>query len=277
MNRNNYAQNVYREGFTLFETLLALALTLVLIFAIQSALILHWKYRSAGADQSQESLTKLAVLEDFTTDLRLADSGISSAEDLQLNDQEHGQNKSFKSPVFHSGPEIRERFLKFEKQATALQPIGFFGNEQLLVFNICHPSYRFEKTEFLVPEERVIAWFVNRGTSITLPLLRQDQVIQWCRVETSQLPVGLIRMELDSRFELHSSLGNQNWELIDASVTAIHFTYLSSTSTVTTWNSWDKKTLPTAVSIAISREEQLQKATISLPQSRIMSVARMSS
>ncbi len=59
-----------RRGHTLFELLLALGLSLVLLVAVYSALDLHWKYSAAGKEEMERMQLARAVLEKVALDIR---------------------------------------------------------------------------------------------------------------------------------------------------------------------------------------------------------------
>lgn len=265
--------SVDRDGFTLFETLLALALTVVLLAAVNSAVMLHWKYRTSGQEQAAAALAQLAINEDLQNDFRLATAGRATLE-LRQGDRIDVRDKHLHQPQFLESTEIRERFLNLQQTQRRYEPLGFVGTVELVVFDLHEKNYRTRLIDENAVAVRTVIWFVNRGHSLRVPRSRNAERIEFKTLDPGSFPSGLVRVELSG-----ISTGNASqritpqmgsWRLMNDAVTDIRFRFFDDQRFQDEWDSEQQNRLPTAIQVAMLTADQEHSRLFALPQSQVV-------
>lgn len=92
--RSRPFQSACRSGFTLFEVLIAMSLSILLIAAVYVSFDLYWKLRTAGEEEVQRAQVARAVLQRIELDIRAVTfqetSGDESADSESPDEEDDG-------------------------------------------------------------------------------------------------------------------------------------------------------------------------------------------
>ena len=280
-----------RRGFTLIETLLALALCGLLMSAVFSAIYLQERTRAAGERQVAKALFTWGIVEDVTSDLRSATGSLSTGVGaVPLPTNSLGAINSFRGPAIGEKMlDVRERLLDINLPPR-VEPIGLIGEPNVLVVQTSGANSRFSDHSTVrvpasnQPVSRLVAYFVHDGRPQMVALGRQNGIPQLTSWQTSAKTRGLVRIERTPWF-----FGGQRWSsqtlqdeplhLISPQVRAIRFRYLDGRDWKERWDSVAQHTLPTAVEVSLTwvltdgnesspleLAEEIRRFVIRLPQ-----------
>ncbi len=253
-----------RGGFTLIETLLALALCVLLMSAVFSAIYLQERTRAAGERQVAKALFTWGIVEDFTSDLRSATGSLNVAvRPVPPPANSLGAINSVRGPAIGEKMlDVRERILNINLPPR-VEPIGLIGESDVLVVQTSGANARFSDRSTAAapaanqPVSRLVAYFVHDGQPRRMALGRQNGIPQFASWQTSAKTKGLVRIERTPWF-----FGGQQWSaqtsqddplhLISPQVRAIRFRYLDGLDWKDRWDSVAQHALPTAVEVTLT-------------------------
>jgi Tfp pilus assembly protein PilE len=127
MKRNNASHQRRSSGFTLFEVILAMGLTTLLLAAIYSALDLYWKYTTIGHQQVERAQIARAVFQKITHDLHCVTFAQKTTEEESTDSSEEET-------------EVVEIQVTNPDDAYTAGNIGVFGDAQSLVLHTSRPA-----------------------------------------------------------------------------------------------------------------------------------------
>ncbi len=254
-------QSLPRAGHTLFEILLALGLSLVLLVAVYSALDIHWKFSAAGRERMERSQVARALLEKLHGDIRdvvFRDEEISAREKFELSKpQQAGEGSSIR--VTRPGDDFVSR------------NVGLIGSSERLLLQVSRSSStRISTTavpdspatsvfEPSVKDQRFVYWqFVENGTQTisTTTLAGQRNASTASRLSSNSTS-GLARFETNLAAAIAADLTGTQSESFDNSniiaheVRGIRFRYFDGIAWHDAWDSVVIQRLPRAVEVTI--------------------------
>lgn len=260
------------DGFTLMETLLALALLGVVMGSIAGSLDLYWRYRRLSNERLTESQLLRGILEDLTSDVRA-----STVPTFVLQvpvDDSRSSTQSSKLPETQKRAEtsFHEQFLSIHHSEET--PVHFVGTKSCLAILTDHQNSRFSSpsaTYTIAPPHHVV-WCIHNGGSLRLPLTHHGPLLLQSTIAEGKLPTGLFRLVRHPDTEHPSaSSGPPNLQTISEHVSAITFRYFDGSRWVNEWNSLIQFKLPRAVEVSIVMKragESPFRFVIEVPQGR---------
>jgi len=257
-------------GFTLLETLVALALLSMIMASMGASINLYWKYRTLSRARVTSSQLMRGLIEDLTSDLR---STVAISVPPLLDDQNQPGQSSSSRPLpnevntaIASGmaPAGMEQQLRVQEQHLNLQrndvgqPVHFIGTRTSLAFLSEQESPRFFQTrEYHARRQHHIAWWVNEGRPLRLPLSQAGPRKIQESLEATGLPAGLVRVTktfgtstADSKAT--SGLGT----LLSEDVESLAFRYFDGEQWLHEWDSSQRFAIPEAVEIRVMLKQQ---------------------
>jgi hypothetical protein len=218
-----------RAGHTLFEILLALGLSLVLLVAVYSALDIHWKFSAAGREQMERSQVARALLEKLHMDIR--------------------------DVVFRDDADVSNN-------------VGLIGNAERLLVQVSRPtgtrassvaapsSTALSTTVSNVKDQRFVFWqFVDNRVETFVPTTRAGQG-DVSRPSSNAIG-GLARFEADlsAAISIDGNIGERgsfdSANIIAAEVRGIRFRYFDGLAWLDAWDSVVMQRLPRAVEVTL--------------------------
>jgi hypothetical protein len=219
------------NGHTLFEILLALGLSLVLLVAVYAALDMHWKYAAAGREEMERLQLTRALIDKLNLDIR-------SIVYRERDDTAATANEPNSSP-----------------------PFGLIGDSDQLRLQVGSPSRNRLRSlgrnasvgEMDTRGLRLVSWQMIGEAADRLPgdgnssnsFVPDGKLRGLSRMETSRLSSGVIDDDL------HSSPKKSPGAILAEEVTEMGLRYFDG---VTWHNAWDtpaKGRLPRAVEVTI--------------------------
>lgn len=271
------SRRMRRNGYTLLEVLIALALGMVLLGAVYASLSLYWKYSVAGQDEAREALLARQILRAIEIDLRsvvyhAGSSSSTSSSSTSGSSTNSSSTSSGKSTATtgsttgsssgstpSSGSSSTSSSSSTDPNATQTSPddaltqssSGLFGNTNTLLVHVSKPS----RTEMYgsmatgqagggrMSDLQSVAYFVNGQGAGAL--------------QGAVSSPGLCRMAGDRLLmQMADQVGNTaamaaNTRLLAPEVASISFYYYDGTTWQVTWDSGTLGALPKAVEIVL--------------------------
>lgn len=245
-----------RRAFTLMETLAALTILGLVVSSLGASLHLYWKYRSISRSQITAAQLQRGLVEDLTSDLRL-----TLQDPIALRTAPVSPTNRIDSA---SGDTGGERFLNVTEQVLELpsdlrnQPVHFVGTSHALAVLHEQRNPRFDQARSIYQPAALthVVWWVNTDGSIRLPLFHSGPQQIPVTVNASKDRKGLVRItRSDSGGSSDSSPDDDDW-LVAANVISLRLRYFDGESWRTDWNSFQQHTLPLAVEVCITIEDE---------------------
>lgn len=227
------------RGFTLFELMLALGLSVVLLAAITSALQLYWSYSTAGRERMEQSQLARAIIEKIQLDVRSVVFRQPNPLDLQIVNSQTAAD---------AGETTRVEVARDKEQYLA-ENVGIVGDGQRLLLHI-NRSARISRGDATNAADRsgiqFVAWFVaDRGQP---GLARRTADATAINRDNSQSAL------------VEFASGRIDGSVIAEEVSSVRFRYWDGKEWLAAWDSIAAKALPRAVEVAIGfgrREPEL--------------------
>ncbi|MBN1855004.1 MAG: hypothetical protein JW829_19880 [Pirellulales bacterium] len=261
----------FREAFTLFEVILAIALSATLLALIGAAIHIYLYTTDTSRSEVEESQLARAILQRIATDLRAAiryqpqdtSTAMSLAKETAAFDVESLDTPTETESASSANEDIAN--------STELPPVpGVFGNAYELQVDISRVP-RIDEYEVMFDSEKrlldrpsdikTVAYYLREGRSITASSLAATRLR-----EDRQTVAGLIRRQLDRATTQYAidtgdaSLLDERGELFAPEVVRLEFQYFNGTEWLTEWNSDEEGGLPCAIHVRIwmrkMREEE---------------------
>jgi hypothetical protein len=298
-----------KRGVTLLELLLALALTVIIMAAIGSAINLHMKTLYTRRTNVEEAQLARQVLRRVADDLRGAVQyqviDFSSVEQLASNSAAGAANSALGASAGMTDPNGLNSSLMqglVDSSATA-EPMsiassaapptipGLYGNQYELQIDVSRLPRVDEYQVMLNPlsgqtvadipsDVKTVAYYLQPDALATSTTSTLNDPTTSERVRaTGAVGRGLVRRELDRAVSLWASENNnmddlsQQGEMLAMEVTGLEFRYFDGTEWMTEWNSEERQGLPVAVAIAVEIAGDAASSTDEAPRSLLEPMA----
>lgn len=260
-------------GFTLFEVVIALTLSLLLLAAVYGSLRLQYRISEAGRDQMERAQLSRAVLRLIESDVRsivwqVQKPPASSEEDASSSDSGEGSADTGSADAgTKTDPSTDESApLLSSDDAFASGSSGLYGDSQSLVLHISRPARERVYSTSLEDENAAagrsdlvsVSYFIADGSAGGT----SAQVASQAGGGSSVMGgiAGLARMEQD---RLSLALGGEadaspgaSANVIAPEVVAIEFAYWDGLEWLDAWDSAASGTLPSAIGVTLSIDTQ---------------------
>jgi len=259
---NNAA--VFRHAFTLFEVILAVALSTVLIFSLYAALDINYKLGEAGKEDAKRQQIARSVMNMIAKDIRCVTFTIDSEDDAATT--EGGEIGGGEDPEVTDDTttetetvEETEIVLGDPENSYFSESVGVFGNETTLVMHISKPlkkkniTYVDEETTLTSSGDLLSVSYYLAGTG--------EGALQQVVAAKSDSARGLVRMEGDRASIAYADesgdldLLAEQAKMLAPEIVAIEFRYHDGIDWVEAWDSAEYGYLPSAIEIVIELEE----------------------
>jgi prepilin-type N-terminal cleavage/methylation domain-containing protein len=248
-------------GFTLIEVMVAVAMALLLMTAVYSAIDMHWRYQSAGELELQRGQVARAVYARLSIDIRSVQFAPPDPEDAELEDEEAADE------------EVLDDVNVDELLQT--QSLGVTGTSTRLTLHINKPvpprmfslaGGDEEELVLLESEQRSVTWFLadlggGELEGLSASRFADDQAILAAGLisNSSALdgPLGLARSEvdrlagtIDASAEDEASLALAA-EFLAPEINSLNFRYFDGVDWQDEWDSLAQGSIPLAIEIVI--------------------------
>ncbi len=257
------------SGFTLIEVLVAVAMALLLMTAVYSAIDMHWRYKSAGQMELQRGQVARAVYAQLSIDIRSVQFAAPDPEEAaELEDDETATDEE-------DGEDLAADIDADDLLQT--QSLGVFGTSTRLTLHVNKPvpprSFNRvggddEESDLVLmeSEQRSVTWFladlgggdlegqaaarfVDDPAMIAAGLVDNDSALDG--------PLGLARSEvdrlagdIDAPAETDSALADVA-EFLAPEIDSLVFRYFDGVDWQDEWDSEALGAVPTAIEITI--------------------------
>jgi prepilin-type N-terminal cleavage/methylation domain-containing protein len=297
--RNTRKSKVAPAGFTLLEVLIAMAVSLLLLGAVYSALDLHWKYSTAGRDEVERAQLVRAIFQRMELDIRSVVYPPPTASDA--SQMAAGGSSTGSTAGSATGPAAGASGAGTagtastastagtastadgsttttpadSTEAITQTTVGVIGDSQTLMLHVSRPSRHLEYAT-LFDEQSVaarssdllsVAYFVATSGGSGL----QGLVGSRLGGGATGTARGLARLEGDRlMMNLADEQGNldalaSQTELLAPEVTAVQFLYYDGAEWLTDWDSTALGGLPRAIRVEMLVQQQVYSLVIAVP------------
>jgi prepilin-type N-terminal cleavage/methylation domain-containing protein len=232
-----------RTGFTLIETLLALALSSVLIMAVFALVDSTVTYHVQGSDQVLTSQRMLGLMQDLRQDIRavVADPHWTVAPKRTVTDERLATMERMAS------------HLQLSNNGQAIEPIRLVGDSNWLVLTLAHANPRWPND----PEfEHQVVWSLSSRQGLTIPT-HDDHGRAIKQILPASAAAGLLRTRLPAAPTDHVSPQADQVLLVQQ----FALRYLSNGRWKSSWNSSAEKRLPDAIEVTLLLPHESQRRT----------------
>lgn len=260
-----------RSGFTLVEVLISMALTLVLMSMLYTAMDLHYRFSTAGQIEVERCQIARALLSEMSADIR---STVFVPEEIEETDEEDDSDDSSDDDDESVTVEPIVEYVSPDL-AFASSSLGLFGDSESIVIHVRRPRRpEVDENESILGgvndgDLMAVSYFLLGGnnsmnasfgdqipdespTSSSL-----DQQTGVARMVGSPLALGLLENVSDA-----ASMSREA-RMIAAEIEALQFEYHDGYEWVSEWDSDAEGRLPNAVGIKITfRDEEFEEGTI---------------
>ena len=234
-----------RSGFTLLEVLLALALGVLLLSAVYSAIELHWKTADTGQIDMQRSQVARALLNQMAIDIRSVI--FTEPDEYATNDDEDEDSETEGDSEDETVVEVIDPTVAYTESS-----VGVFGDSQTLVLHISKPikDASYEAGSDL----RSVSYFLAGSGSGTLQELASIKAVE---DDEDSSGTGLARMEGDRlSMQFSDAEGDvesmvEQTQLLAEEVAGLSFEYFDGFDWLDAWDSLEMAALPTAIRVTI--------------------------
>tara|TARA_R110002095_G_scaffold173591_2_gene150967 strand:+ start:12353 stop:13246 length:894 start_codon:yes stop_codon:yes gene_type:complete len=248
MKKNSSCHQQRPSGFTLFEVVLAMGLTTLLLAAIYSALDLYWKYTTIGHQQVERAQIARAVFQKITHDLHCVTFAQKTTEEESTDSSEEETD-------------VVEIQVTSPDDAYTAGNIGVYGDAQSLVLHTSRPARQtmlVSQTASLISSQSdllSISYFLAAAGSSGLQGVVGDRFRNSSGLgDTIQ---GLARLEGDrlamSKADESADLEQlaQQSQMLAREISSLQFQYFDGTDWLDVWDSVEYGTVPQAVKVTI--------------------------
>lgn len=237
-----------QAGFTLLETMVALALCGLIVAALGTATHLYWKYRVLSKGQVHTTHLVRGLTEDLSETLRSV---------APLWESEHGKDSEIhavRKPDFFEDGLVDDIALAGSQIASMSEPVPFVGMPQLFAVLTEHPSSRFET---ITPRQGVsarqqVVWWINDGSKYHIPLLFKGSSRESVEVSASDISKGLVRTTISANDGETAGSRIVRSQLISADVRGLSLRYFDGTTWTDDWSMRDAHEIPLLVEFTLS-------------------------
>ena len=265
------AQN--RKGFTLLETLLALALATVVLSASYTAVDSYWATRRASEQRVAVAQMSRGLVEDLSSDLRLTVRDYSAKDEFENLLAQHVDEQDTEAEF--SSSQFQERILNLGI-SSEIDPVHFFGRSDVLLILCDGESPRFYTAQG-DRRLRYVIWSNNATDEFRIPVGGSQSRPIMVVVPAVSKQFGLFRrsVAVEDVAGGHSSLGVWSAVPVSGNVSQLSFNYSDGRQWYTAWDSRKTASLPAAVKVTFFVDGVRQvDSTIRLPQSGHQSARR---
>lgn len=255
--RSAHLSSRVRGGFTLFELMLALGLSVVLLTAISTALHLYWNYSTAGQERMKQSQLVRALLEQIKLDVR---SVVFRATDLT---DSTGATFELASS---SDNETTRVEVQQQTDRQASTEIGIVGDDQRLLLQVSRArrqSHGDNQDDFDPSKHEIVVWQVV-DDGFELAHSGDDE-----RPESGIARISADGLSIDTRTAssvIHElAAGRGDGKILAKEVKAMNLRYWDGRQWLAKWDSVEERKLPRAIEIAIEfgpTDSTLQQAKV---------------
>ena len=280
-----------RSGFTLIEVLVALALSLVLISAIYSAVSLHWRYETLGRERIDRAQVSLAILrllsEDVGSVAFTAPKGPNEEESAAVESAETAAKAAGTSATPAQTKAVTSKVTSANTvgaSTSTFSSLGIVGTTDVLQLDISQPA-----REDFIPTDSTTQP-ASTTTAEATPSAESDQVrVKWGMARPLRAPDSAtgpralvanpaLAREMADRlwksFETDedTTSSSLNTPLDESSILArevvsLRFRYYDGYSWVSEWNSTTRGRLPRAIEVTFGflKPEYKPSGSLNLP------------
>jgi hypothetical protein len=271
-----------RPAFTLFELILAIALSATLLALIGTAVNLYLVRMDSGRTRVEEAQLARSILSTIAADVRATTvyqtQDISTVEQLAaaskvfdpdaIDQQGAFQDSGLGSPVAPSTPTSPDSEGGSQSSTTTMAP-GLNGLVDELMLDVVRLP-RLDELYPAVPQQtstlataaanatrpsdlKTVRYFIRQGAAID----PSDRAATLLSPEAQQGVGGLVRQTIDRAIRqvaeqaADAQLLNSGQMLLAPEVTQIQFVYFDGTTAVDTWDMQERSAMPTAIDVRI--------------------------
>ncbi len=244
-------------GFTLLETMVALALCGLIIAALGTATHLYWKYRSLTKGQIHTAHLVRGLTEDVSESLRsvtllwIPEAGYDS--ELLETPKQNDYANDFSTDLTQANSPL----------LAVPEPVPFVGTSQLFAVLTEHPSSRFEPShelsDFSGPKH--VVWWINDGSTQRIPLILKGNSRESIELSASDVSQGLVRSIIPA--EVGATIRNRSIDsrLISTDVRSMSLRYFDGKTWETDWSNRGTHEIPLLVEFTISFTDEVSGGT----------------
>lgn len=261
-----------RRGLSLFELLISLGLTLLLLGSVGATLSIFLETQTAGREQVERSQLIRALYRRIGDDIRctIFRVPLMSEEDAENAELSAAEAADFEAQLAEAQGDSESTEIEpiDPEEAITAKTVGLFGDAEKLVLHINRPrrtAYALDSTE----EGDTIGSFTDQSylRSITWFLadegrsgLSADVANRELDTEGGVVTRGLARLESEfqnaqfAEFETDPASLPEQAEILAPEVVDLQFRYFDGIDWVTEWDSEQMERLPNAVEITFQLE-----------------------
>ncbi len=275
-----------RNAFTLVEVLIALALSVMLIFAVYSSITMYYRFNIAGRGEiaGQQFLRGLTqrIQKDLEgtilvlPEIEVESSTSSAADELTSSDSLSGSTGGLNN-LNTAGETTTQLGFKGLLEAGIPQVFGLYGNAEMLHLCVSLPTrersyYSYEDRETgaeRISDLQIISYGLLTLDAITMGTMEKE-------LQVSRPDKGLGRRTRDffATDTVDETLAME--DLIAAEVTELSYLYFDGANWVDSWDSISMGTLPRAVEITFGMWNPPPRQLGQPPTQRAGTVTRVS-
>lgn len=278
------SRSARRGGLTLFELLISLGLTLLLLGSVGATLSIFLETQTAGREQVERAQLVRALYRRLGDDIRCTVFRVPlmSEEDAENAELSAAEAADFEAQLAEaqagSDPDAAELEPVDPEAAITSATVGLFGDSEKLVLHINRPrrtAYAVDSTDegdtigSYTDESylRSVTWFLaDEGRAG----LSADVANRDLRLEGGSVTRGLARLENEyesaqfAEFETDPATLVEAAEILAPEVTDLQFRYFDGIDWVTEWDSEQMERLPNAVEVTLQLEPPRTTANVYL-------------
>jgi hypothetical protein len=263
--RNNRTSHNRQSGFTLFEMLLSMGLSLTLLTILFAAMDLHWRFSTQGHTEVERAQVARAVLNKMAIDIR---SVVYKPEETGDPDTPIGDGSEDEADaVAAAQAETTVAEYSDPSEAFAGASLGVFGDNQTLILHIVKPT-RLPFNASGEPDSddidpnaqsntRSVSYFLAGGEGALQQMIGNELAGTTINTEVQ----GLVRMggdratmvQADSNGDLQAMAAHA--KLLAPEIEAVSFEYHDGFEWLTEWDSEIETRVPNAIGITITFKE----------------------
>ena len=271
--QTNNVQTHLRQAFTLFEVILAVALSTVLIFSLYAALDINYKLGAAGKEDTKRQQIARSVMNMIAKDVRCVTFTVDEEEAAAatsgdvIGEADTGDTTDGDTTDGDTTAEVEEEteiVLGDPEDSYFSESVGVFGNATTLVMHISKPL---KKKNITVIDEETTLTSSGDLLSVSYYLAGSGEgALQQVVAAKSESARGLVRMEGDRASIAYADesgdleLLSEQTKMLAPEIAEIEFRYFDGIDWVDAWDSSEYGYLPAAIEIVIEFEEPEYKA-----------------